>query len=244
MNGPNRKEAVMQQLLDLHEIDQQMLEVERQIRDIRGETSSLEEGVAGLQGALEQIDAALARARAEARAADRAVEEKRDALDRIRGRVNKVRNEKQYSAASLEFDLVKQDLRKLEDRELEKMQEVEDLQGRRDELAARLDEAVEAAGPRRQEIQATERELGERLAVLRDRRHNLAIRVDDSALGLYDRIRGGRSEVALAPLTAEAVCGNCFTSVTIQQEMQVKTMTQLICCEGCGVILYPEDFKR
>lgn len=244
MNGPKRKEAVMQQLLNLHEIDQQILEAERQLEDVRIEANALDEGVAGLRGALEQVEASLTRARTEARAADRAVEEKRDTLDRIRGRVNQVRNEKQYSAASLEFDLVKQDLRRLEDRELEKMQEVEDLASRREELVARLDEAVGEAGPRGQEIEATEKELRERLTVLRDRRNNLAIRVDDSALGLYDRIRGGRSQVALAPLTAEAVCGNCFTSVTIQQEMQVKTMTELICCEGCGVILYPEDFKR
>jgi len=87
-------------------------------------------------------------------------------------------------------------------------------------------------------------ELRDELAIKRDRRHNLAIRLDTAALSLYDRIRAGRSGVAVAPLTEESVCGHCFTSVTIQQEMLIKQMTTLICCEGCGVILCPHDLKR
>jgi predicted nucleic acid-binding Zn-ribbon protein len=185
----------------------------------------------------------LERGRLEARTAERAVDDKRAALDRIRGRVDRVQNQKQYSAASLEFDLVKQDLRKLEDRALEKMQVVEELESRVSSVQAELDVARAEVGPLAEEVESRRKKLDDELAILRDRRNNLAIRIDGGALALYNRIRSGRSAIALAPLTDESVCGNCYTAVTVQQEMQIKGMSTLVCCEGCGVILYPQDVK-
>ncbi len=244
MTGTSDQSGVLQQLLELHEIDQRILEAERELRRCRDELDTLEDGVRALETRLEKLDTELAGARSDARRGERAVEDKRATLDRLRSRVNQVRDERQYSAASLEFDLVRQDLRKLEDQVLEHMQRVEELESGRREIVAALDEARAEAGPRRDEIARRIEKLEEELEIMRDRRNNLAIRVDSRALALYDRIRAGRSHVAMAPLTEEAVCGNCFTAVTVHQQMQIRRMASLICCEGCGVILYPEQLGR
>ena len=234
--------GILQQLLDLHAVDQQILAIERELRQYTKEIAGMEDGVTGLQSGLERVESELERARAESRRSERTADERRDALDRIRSRVSRVQNERQYSAASLEFDLVRQDLRKLEDQVLERMQVVEELENRSQELTGQVEVARGDAGPRGEEIASRVKELEDEVAIQRDRRHNLSIRIDQAALALYDRIASGRSNVALAPLTEEAVCGNCFTSVTIHQEQQIKSMQRLICCEGCGVILYPGDF--
>jgi predicted nucleic acid-binding Zn-ribbon protein len=231
-------------LLDLHEIDLRILITEHELQRFQDELTAAEEAVAGLESALETLEAELGRARLQARSGERAVEEKRHQLDRLRGRVNQVRNEKQYGAATLEFDLVRQDLRKLEDQALQKLQLVEDLELRRAGLLSELESARAQVTPLRDQAGPRREQLEEQLAILRDRRYNLAIRIDQAALALYDRIRAGRAEVALAPLTEESVCGNCYTAVTIQQEMQIRNMSGLVCCEGCGVILYPGDLKR
>jgi predicted nucleic acid-binding Zn-ribbon protein len=244
MTRASQQQGVLQQLLGLHEVDQRILALERERRECRDGLEAMEDGVMGLEARLERLDNELEQARGDARRSEKAADDKRSQFDRIRGRVNRVQNERQYSAASLEFDLVRQDLRKLEDQVLERLQVVEDLEGRRKELLAELEGARGVAGPSSEEINKRVKELNEQLAVERDRRHNQSIRIEAAALGLYDRIRSGRSHVALAPLTNEAHCGNCYTSVTIQQEMQIKGMATLVCCEGCGVILYPEDFHR
>lgn len=236
--------SLLQQLMGLHEVDQQILALEREMRECRQQQAGMDEGVVALESRFERLDGELQRARAEARASERALDEKRDTLDRLRTRVNSVQNERQYSAASLEFDLVRQDLRKLEDLVINKLQAVEELEGQHKELSSELEAARTDAGPRGEEITARVKELQDELAIVRDKRNNLTIRIDSSALSLYERIAAGRSRIALAPLTDEGVCGNCFTSVTIQQEMQIKGMNTLICCEGCGVILYPGDLKR
>lgn len=244
MTASNQQMPVLQQLLGLHDIDQEVRTIERELKQYTEELATMEEGVANLESRLERIETELEQARLDARRSERAADEKRAVFDRLRTRVNQVQNQKQYSAASLEFDLVRQDLRKLEDLVLDKMQIVEEVENRQKETQAALEEARSGAGPQRQAIEDRLSELKDELAIKRDRRENLAVRLDDSALGLYDRIRAGRSEVAVAPLTEESVCGYCFTSVTIQQEMLIKQMTTLICCEGCGVILYPHDLKR
>ena len=242
MSDMSEQVGILQQLLGLHAIDQRILNTERELRQYGDELAADEERVFALEAAGEKLDTELQRARAESRATEHAADAKRDTLERIRSRVNQSQNEKQYSASSLEFDLVRQDLRKMEDRAIEKLQVVEELETRKRELEAELEEARATAAPRREEMSGRRSELEDELAIDKDRRENLAIRLDKEALSLYDRIRQGRSEVALAPLTEESVCGHCYTSVTIQQEMQIKSMTRLICCEGCGVILYPESF--
>ncbi|NIR44169.1 MAG: hypothetical protein GWN99_08605 [Gemmatimonadetes bacterium] len=244
MNSASDNESLLQQLLDLHRIDSEIVDLEREIQGSKEALTAMHEGVAGLDDALERIDTELEHARREARALERAVDEKRDALNRLRNRTNKVQNERQYSAATLEFDLVRQDLRKLEDQTLEKMQVVEELEDLRKEKAAGLEGAKIEAGPRGQQLEERVKELEEQLAIKRDRRHNLAIRIDDSALALYDRIHSGRSRLAMAPLTEDMACGNCFTAVTTMQEMEIRGMSKLITCEGCGVILYPTHLDK
>lgn len=239
----SNKEPLLQQLLVLHALDQEITFLERELkRDQDGLLTALD-GVAGLKAELERIDSELLRIRADARSAEHSVDAKRDQLDRLRAKVNQVKNEKQYGAATLEFDLVKQEIRKLEDQVLEKLQAVEDLEGRRKTVQDEFDVAEAEAAPMGEEVEKRRIHLEEELAIKRDRRHNLEVRLDPGVLVQYDRIRSGRQEVALAPLTGEGVCGNCFTSVTIQQEMQIKGLEVIVCCEGCGVILYPGDMK-
>jgi predicted nucleic acid-binding Zn-ribbon protein len=238
------QEPLLQQLLALHAFDQEISFLEREVkRDEEGLLTAVE-GVAGLKAELERIDSELLRLRADARTAEHNVDAKRDRLDRLRSRVNQVKNEKQYGAATLEFDLVKQEIRKLEDQVLDKLQVLEDLEGRRKAVQDEFDVAEAEVAPMGEEVETRRANLEEELKIKRDRRDNIAIRLDEGVLALYDRIRSGRQEVAVAPLTGESVCGNCFTSVTIQQEMQIKGLGVIVCCEGCGVILYPEEIKR
>ncbi|HSG82592.1 MAG TPA: hypothetical protein VLC48_10100 [Gemmatimonadota bacterium] len=244
MTASSQNESLLQLLLALHDIDQEIVDFERQVRECKNQLEVSEDGVAGMDADLQRLETELEQARRSARAVERAVDEKRDALTRLRQRTDQVQNERQYSAATLEFDLVRQDLRKLEDQAIDKLQVVEELENQCKEKLASLEGARADAGPLAQELQQRVKHLEEELAIKRDRRNNAAIRIDERALGLYERIRSGRSQLAMAPLTEESVCGYCFTSVTSMQEMQIRGMSSLVCCEGCGVILYPRDVKR
>jgi len=140
--------GILQQLRDLHEIDQHILAIERELGQFREELAGMSDGVSGLETGLERVETELERARKDAHRSEKAVDDRRDTLDRIRTRVNQVQNERQYSAASLEFDLVRQEIRKLEDHAVDRLQVVEELENRHNDVLAQLESVRSEAGPR------------------------------------------------------------------------------------------------
>jgi NADH-ubiquinone oxidoreductase chain 1 len=56
-------------------------------------------------------------------------------------------------------------------------------------------------------------------------------------LRVYQAIRGGGSRAAVAELTEDGACGNCFGMVPLQHQNEVRHGESLIRCEACGVIL-------
>ena len=228
-------------LLELHDLDQQVSAKTAEMEESKSRLAELDDSVATLEDGIDTVASRLDDLRTEVRKGERALDEKRNTLSRIRNRVSRVQNERQYSAASMEADLVKRDLRRLEEQVLGKMQEVEDTEAKRKDLEGRLAEAREGAGNERQTLESRVAELEEELAILADKRGNLTVRLNKRSLSLYDRILSGRSEVAMAPVTDEGVCGYCHTFVPVQQQMEINNMNRLVTCEGCGVILYPSD---
>lgn len=229
----------LEALRTLHEVDAEAAKSERQLKAARARLATLDESIRSLEDELAQVTSELAERRKDVREAQRAVDDKRASLDRARAKMDAVQNQRQYSAATVEFDLVKRDIRVLEDRALDLMQKADDLEARRRELSERLEAAKLEILPKREEAVAEIDRIESVLAAQREQRAEAAERVEPRTLELYDRIRRSRSDVAMAPLTADGACGHCYTAVTIQQRLEVKTVSRIIRCEGCGVILYP-----
>lgn len=230
----------LEALLTLHRMDVEIARGERELEESRARLAALEESVTRLEEELAHVTAEIGDRRKDIRAVERAVEEKQMALGRARAKVDAVQNQRQYSAATVEYELVKRDLGVLEDRALELLQRAEDLEARRRDLVARLEIARVEAAPRREALLAEQDRMQAMLAAQRKQRAEEAERIDRQVLQLYDRIRTSRSDVAMAPLTRDGACGHCYTAVTIQQRVEVRSRSRIVCCEGCGVILYPE----
>ncbi|MGH7545259.1 MAG: zinc ribbon domain-containing protein [Gemmatimonadota bacterium] len=229
----------LEALRTLHEVDAEAAKHQRQHKAARARLATLDDTLHAIEDDLAQVTSELAERRAEVRATQRQVDEKGAALERARGKMDLVQNQKQYSAASVELDLVRRDIRVLEDRALEVLQKADELEARRRELSERLEATRLDLLPKREEAVAEVERIEAELAAQRDQRAQAAERVEARTLELYDRIRASRSDVAMAALTEDGACGHCFTAVTIQQRLEVNTLSRIIRCEGCGVILYP-----
>ena len=92
-------------------------------------------------------------------------------------------------------------------------------------------------GQRGEDLAAERGRLEEEIAIQLDRRSNRALRIDEQALSLYDTVRKGRADSALAPLV-DGVCGHCFTSIPLQTQQVIRAGRVLVVCETCGVILH------
>ncbi len=152
-----------------------------------------------------------------------------------------MRNPREEAAARTELDLVRRAAEADEQEALEVMEQATRTELKLEEMERELEKVRAELEPQKQALYEERSGAEEALAVLRDRRENHALHLDDAALRLYERVRAGKTRVVLAKLMPDGACGHCFSMVPIQQQAEIRQGGTLHRCEACGVILYPED---
>lgn len=69
------------------------------------------------------------------------------------------------------------------------------------------------------------------------RREAVRVHVHPQALVAYDRIRRGRSGLAVVRIVKKGACGGCFQEIPPQRASEVRRNNRIILCESCGRIL-------
>ena len=229
---------VRSSLLQLQTLDGDIARAEERVVQFDPRLEELEQPVRALEAEIEAMRARLAELRQNVRRLESAAEQKRDRLRQYQARLERVRTLREESAARTEMDLIRRATEADETEALELMEQATRTDLRLDELTRQLDARRAEVEPQRAALLEERRKAEEELAALRDRRHNQTVRLDQQTLRLYERVRGGRTRVAMAPLTAEGACGNCFNMLPVQEQTEVRRGETLRRCEGCGVILY------
>jgi len=232
-------EEQYQSLLALQELDEEIARAEEGLATFATKFADVDAPVATLERESEAARTRLAEMRQEARRLERAAEDKRDKLRKYQERLERVRSAREEAAVRTELDLIRKAADADESDALEMMDQITRSELKLDELEKKLDQARAEVEPRRKELEA-ERDAATRdLAVLRDRRENLYIRLDPRVARLYDRMQEGTTRVVIAGLMEDGACGHCFGLVPLQQQTEIRQGKALIRCEACGVILYP-----
>lgn len=233
--------GTVEALLSLQEIDRAIEERTARLEALEEEIAEEAVAVSELEERVAAVTKELDEARERQRRHERSVQAGRATLKRLEARADEVQNMKQHLAVRSERDTARRNLRQAEDEVLRAMQDVDDRRKRLAGLEAELEEKREEHERRVAEADAQRVELEEEIAVHRDRRKNKETRLDGRILRLYQKVRSGRTEEVLAPLTEDGVCGHCFTAVPLQRQADIRAGRQLGVCEGCGVILYVPD---
>ena len=227
----------VESLLQLQEIDGLIREKQARLQSLVEESEMLSQELEELDKEGVVLKSRLDDAEVELRQAERTVQAGRATLKRLQARAQEVHNMREHAAARAEVDAARQNLEAAEDQMLEAMQVQEtaraalsDLEG---DVASRRTEYHE----RVLSLRSQRGDLDEELAIQLDRRSNKALRIDEQALSLYDTVRKGRADSALAPLV-EGVCGHCYTAIPLQTQQVIRAGRVLVVCETCGVILH------
>lgn len=225
-------------LLTLQEMDEEIARVQSRLEEFTPLIAAVEQPVTALTQEIDALRARVDDLKRDARRLESAAEQKAQRLGAYEERLMRVRNLREESAARAEMDLVRRaaDADRAEAAAVQEQATRSDL--KLDDLERQMARLREESAPRLDALLAEKAEAEAANTVLRDRRHNHAIRIEAPALRLYERVRGGRSAMALAPMTAEGACGNCFNILPLQEQAEVRAGGPLRRCEGCGVILY------
>jgi len=208
-----------------------------QIEVIEEPAQALESEVTRLRGRLQEVEL-------DERRVELSADEKRVRSKKLEERLTTVRNVREEAAVHAEIDMVRRSLEGAEQEALTLLDQVRRMEERLAEVQEELEVAPSEAGPKRDELverrQAAETELAE----LESRRDTFASGIDSRERDTYERILAGGRTVAVADLTEDGACGNCFSVIPLQLQNQILHGDDMIRCEGCGVILTPPSAEE
>jgi len=162
---------------------------------------------------------------------------KKEAIERYSLQQFQTRKNEEYRALAHEIDTCKQEIVKLEDRQLDCMEEAEKVQReavQAAQAAATLKRDVE---DQLGKLEVRDRNLSQQLAELESDRDKLADAVEMSALARYERLMKHRGENVIVGVD-HGVCGGCHMKLPTQIVVTCRGESELVACPNCGRVLY------
>lgn len=228
-------------LKELQTLDTRIQETRQRIQDFDPLFEEVEEPVLVLESELGTTRKRVQEMKLEERRLELSIEEKRDRLKKLEERLGNVRNLREEAAVSAELEMVKRALTNDEQEAYTLIDQIRKSDDRLEELEAAFKEARDMVEPKREELLAQRAEIEGELASLRERRERFVEEIDEQELRTYEAIRGRTGRRAVAVLTEDGACSNCFGIVPLQVQNEIRHGAALIRCEQCGVILAAPD---
>lgn len=234
------EDQTVQTLLSLQELDAEITKLRDERRTLQAELEEIDEKAATWSVGETEQQSRIDETAEEVRRAERKVKAGREIVERLKERQQRLRSQREADAAKRELDAALDNLDEAETVLLEEMQA-------HDRARIRMEDMDREHGEQREEAESRVAEIEERLAQLEaqldrlvNRRGETADSIDQKVRSEYDRVRGGRTDKALAPVV-EGVCGHCFTAIPLQRQAEIRAGRKLVVCEGCGVILHADQ---
>lgn len=234
------EEQTVQELLSLQELDAEIARLREERRELEAELEEIRERAARWSSGETEQQGRVDEAALELRRAERKVQAGRETVRRLKERAKGLQRSREVEAAKSELDAALENLDDAETAMLEGMQQHDRERIRQEEIDRQFGEERRETETRTVEVNARIQEIGAELDRLEGRRGATAERIDDSVRSAYDRVRGGRTAQALAPVI-EGCCGHCYTAIPLQRQAEIRAGRKLVVCEGCGVILHADQ---
>src|SRR2546425_5869698 len=217
---------------------------DRKIRRIRGELTHIEPERQGLRAkaadAQHDLEAAKERVKqleSERKSLELDVEAKKQLIGKYSLQQFQTRKNEEYRALAHEIDLCKEEIVKIEDRELELMEQAEGAQKdvvRRSQANIDMKKLVEEQIA---QLAAREQALKSELAELELNREELANAAGDTARARYERLVRSKGENVVVGVQ-HGVCGGCHMRLPPQLLVMCQAQQEVVTCSNCGRILY------
>jgi predicted nucleic acid-binding Zn-ribbon protein len=227
----------LEQLLVLQDRQQKIRQIQTEIRtlplqrkNLEGQLATSVAGVDALKQKARQVE--IDRKRMELDVGTRTV-----SIARLRTQQYETRKNDEFQAIGHEIERYENEIRKIEDAELELMVQADKLKA---ELGAEENKAAVLKGSisrQMADLEAKSATLDSRLQELTKERADLAAKIDEDLLSRFERLFASKGDAAVVALEHE-VCTGCHMKVTTATAVHVKAGKEIVSCEQCGRILY------
>lgn len=233
-------QAELEQLLVLQDRQQKIKQIQTETRTLPQQRKALESQLAASVAALESAKQSLRQIEVDRKRLELDADTRRDSIAKLRTQQYETRKNEEFRAIGSEIERYERDIREIEDRELDLMEQAEKVKvqvaGEEKTAAAAKDSVARQLSDLEQKTTA----LNSRLEELTREREALAASIDEDLLSRFDRLFASKGDAAVVALEHE-VCTGCHMKVTTQTAHRVKGGKEIVSCEQCGRILYSAE---
>lgn len=246
MHRPIDTVIELQKTLDeLRSANEQLAGVPHWMQELHEEHTGRYQEITDLEDAVEE-------AVRERRQAETEISDSQEKLQHLQDQISRVRNQREYGALLTEIDLIREQIKGLEEQALAAMERAEEgklpIAEKRDEFADLDERYKEAYG----KWEAEKPAVAQQAEVLEGRIEVLRERLPRGPLALFDRIFEHHATRALAPVREVARskgvvfrhCGACNYQVRPQVVVEISNTGALLQCDNCKRILYVPDSEE
>ena len=224
------------QLIELQQVEAEISRLQAQIAALPKRVQAIESKLADANGRVAKAQAAIKADEVARRKYESEIQGQNERISKFREQSLAVKTNEQYRALMNEIGFAEDEIRKLEDKILEAMLDVDakhaDVKKAQQELVEETKEIEKEKAEVRARTAEAEKELGGRRA----RQKQLREGVDADLLGRYDRLLRSRG-TALAE-AREQRCTACQVLLRPQVFNELRLEDKVAACESCSRILY------
>ena len=228
---------LIEKLLVLQDRDRKIHRVQQELAHISPEREGLKAKAAATQSQLETAKNRVKQIESERKRLELDVEAKKSQIEKYANQQLQTRKNEEYRALAHEIDHCKADINKIEDKEIELMEQTEAAQkdvGRATQEAAAAKKLVD---DQIGQLNQREENLKKELTELQSGRAELAAAVDEVTRSRYERLLKSKGDNVVVGIN-HGVCGGCHMKLTAQVLVSCKSQKEIVPCPNCGRILY------
>jgi predicted nucleic acid-binding Zn-ribbon protein len=195
--------------------------------------------ITSAQKRLDKITEELNKAEKELTSAEHKVQDQRSKIKRTESRLygGKITNPKELKDLQDESEALKRYLEVLEERQLERMLELDEVIERFEAADENLNSATKKKHLLSSDLTAEKSKIEKEIQGLETQRKNLTKQISPEDLSLYQLLRKKSYGVAVAKVNNRA-CSACGATLTAALHQAARSPTKISRCETCGRILF------
>jgi len=229
--------AELEQLLVLQDRQQKIKQIETEIKTLPLQKNNLEAQLAASAASVEALKQKARQVEIDRKRLELDVGTRAESIARLKTQQYQTRKNDEFQAMGHEIERYENEIRKIEDEELELMEQVDKLKA---ELGADEKKATttkESISRQMTDLEAKSKTLESRLEDLTRERAELAGKIDEDLLSRFERLFASKGDAVVVALEHE-VCTGCHMKVTTATAARVRAGKEIVSCEQCGRILY------
>jgi uncharacterized protein len=227
----------LEQLLVLQDRQQKIRQIQTEIKTLPLERAHLESQLAATAAGVELLKQKGRQVEIERKKLELDVGTRTESIARLKTQQYQTRKNDEFQAIGHEIERYENEIRKLEDQELELMIEADKLRGELEAADKSARTTRESIARQLADLETKSKALGAQQQQLETERETLAAQIDPDLLDQFERLFNSKGDAAVVAVE-HGVCTGCHMKVTTATAAGVKAGKEIVSCENCGRILY------